>query len=156
MAKQAEEKQETRYIVRIYNTDIDGKKPLAHALSQIKGVGPMMANMACNLLSMDKAKKVGELSDQEVETINAFFKDPLAKGAPVWMLNRRKDYETGQDMHLMTTDITLVQGDDVKRLRKIKTYRGIRHGLRLPLRGQRTKSNFRRNKGKVMGVARKK
>lgn len=116
----------------------------------------MTANMVCNLLNFDKFKKVGLLTDEEVEKINDFLKDPKKYGAPSWMLNRRKDYETGEDKHLLTTDLQLTKQDDIKRLRKIKSYRGVRHGLRLPVRGQRTKSNFRKNKGKVTGVKRKK
>lgn len=147
---------EVKYIVRIYNTDLNGEKPLFHGLTKIKGVGVMTANMVCNLLNLDRNKKVGLLSDEEVEKINNFLKDPKSHGAPSWMMNRRKDYETGEDKHLLTTDLQLVKQDDIKRLRKIKSYRGTRHGLRLPLRGQRTKSNFRKNKGKVTGVKRKK
>ena len=147
---------EIKYLVRIYNTDLDGNKPLYHGLTKIKGVGVMTANMVCNLLKFDKFKKVGLLTDDEVEKINDFLKNPKKYGAPSWMLNRRKDYETGEDKHLLTTDLQLVKQEDIKRLRKIKSYRGVRHGLRLPVRGQRTKSNFRKNKGKVTGVKRKK
>ncbi len=71
------------------------------------------------------------------------------------MLNRRRDYETNENKHLVTGDIKFVQDNDIKRLKKIKTYKGVRHILELPVRGQRTKSNFRKNKGKVLGVKRR-
>jgi small subunit ribosomal protein S13 len=67
---------------------------------------------------------------------------------PIWLKNRRKDYETGVDKHLLGTDLDLTQENDIKRLKKVKAYRGIRHIHGQPSRGQRTKSNFRRNKGK--------
>ena len=53
-------------------------------------------------------------------------------------------------------DLIFSKQQDVRRLQKIKSYRGLRHAANLPLRGQRTKSNFRRNKGKAVGVKRKK
>ena len=61
---------------------------------------------------------------------------------------RCEDYETGVDKHLLGTDLDVTQENDIKRLKKIKAYRGIRHIHGQPSRGQRTKSNFRRNKGK--------
>ena len=51
--------------------------------------------------------------------------------------------------------MSFTQDNDIKMLKKIKSYKGIRHSLGLPVRGQRTRSNFRKNKGKVMGVKRK-
>jgi small subunit ribosomal protein S13 len=82
--------------------------------------------------------------------------NPLKYGSPRWMLNRRNDYETGDDRHLLTGDIGFVRDNDIKRLKMIKSRRGMRHMFGLPVRGQRTKSNFRKNKGKVLGVKRSK
>jgi len=72
------------------------------------------------------------------------------------MLNRRKDYETGEDKHLLSSDLAFTKDNDIKMLKKIKSYKGMRHAFGLPVRGQRTRSNFRRNKGKVTGVQKKK
>ncbi|MBD3313228.1 30S ribosomal protein S13 [Candidatus Woesearchaeota archaeon] len=147
--------EEFRHILRIANTDLEGKKQLLTALRKIKGVNFMFANMVCNLTGVDKNKRVGDLSDNEAEKLNDAITDPLKYKAPLWMLNRRRDYETGEDKHLTTGNINLAVGNDIKRLRAIKSYRGFRHAEGLPLRGQKTKSNFRRNKGKVTGVKRK-
>ena len=83
------------------------------------------------------------------------MKSPLESGMPLWMVNRRRDYEDNKDKHLVTTDLMFTKDNDLKRLKKIKSYRGVRHTQGLPVRGQRTKSNFRKSKGKVMGVKRK-
>ncbi len=72
------------------------------------------------------------------------------------MLNRRKDVETGEDKHIVTTDINFVNDNDIKVMKMIRCYKGIRHSMGLPVRGQKTRSNFRKNKGKVMGVKRSK
>ena len=147
--------QEFRHIVRVMNTDLDGNKKIGHALMKIRGVGFAFSNFACQSSKINATKKTGELSDNEIEQLNKVLTNPLTNGAPSWMLNRRNDYETGKDMHLFTSDVAYLQGNDIKRMKMIKSYKGLRHQVGLPVRGQRTKSNFRRNKGKVMGVKRK-
>ena len=148
--------EELQYIVRVANTDLPGDKPLYYALTKIKGVSFMFSNMICNLLGIDKFRKAGTLKEDEIEKINDFLKNPKKYNAPSWMLNRRKDYETGEDLHIIGPNIKLTVQNDIRRLIRIKAYRGIRHMLGLPVRGQRTKSNFRKNKGKVLGVKRSK
>ena len=112
--------------------------------------------MVCSLAQIDQYKKVGYLSDAEVKKIDEVLKNPSSFGSPKWMINRRKDYLDGEDRHLLSADLSFVQENDVKRMKKIKCYKGIRHIRNLPARGQKTKSNFRKNKGKVhLGVKRK-
>ncbi len=148
------EEKDYKYIVRVHNTDLAGNKQLILALQKIKGVGFMFANMACGMAGIPKEKKAGYLTEAEVEKLDKIISNPKSFGAPLWMLNRRKDYETGEDSHLLTSDLTFHNDNDKKRLQKIKAYKGIRHSQGLPVRGQRTKSNFRKNKGKATGVKR--
>ncbi|HLD05910.1 MAG TPA: 30S ribosomal protein S13 [Candidatus Nanoarchaeia archaeon] len=147
---------EFQHIVRVVNTDLKGEKQIGSALRRIKGVGFMYANMACFLAGIDQRKRAGDLSEEEVKKIDDVLRNPLKHQAPVWMLNRRRDYESNENKHILATDIKFVLENDIKRLKKIRSYRGIRHAYGLPVRGQRTRSNFRRNKGKVMGVQRSK
>lgn len=148
----AEKKSEFRHLVRIANTDLKGEKQIGIALTNIKGVGKQYANAVCSVAEIDKTKKSGDLSDDEVKKIEAAVLEPIKSGFPMWMLNRRKDPEEGLDRHILTGDLNFVQDNDLKILKKIKSYRGYRHAFGLPVRGQRTKSNFRRAKGKVQGV----
>ena len=69
------------------------------------------------------------------------------------MLNRRKDTETGKDVHIIAGALKLQREFDIKRLMRIKSYRGMRHSSGLPTRGQRTRAHFR--KGASLGVQRK-
>jgi small subunit ribosomal protein S13 len=69
------------------------------------------------------------------------------------MLNRRKDYESGRDLHLVGADVTMAIRADIERERRIRSRRGIRHELGLPVRGQRTRTTGR--KGLQVGVQRK-
>ena len=148
---------EFRHIIRIANTDLLGEKSIGNALRKIKGVGVMYSNMACKIAGIDSTKKAGDLLDIEAKKLDEIIREPLKFGAPKWMINRRKDYETGEDKHLITSDLQFTKENDIKRMKKIKSYKGMRHAWGLPVRGQRTKSNFRRNKGKgSLGVSRKK
>ena len=154
--KQSNVKQsQFKYIVRIANVDIPGEKPVRIALTKIKGVGINFADVVCAIAKIDKRKKTGSLNDQEIEKLNEVVKNPQENGLPSWYLNRRKDYEEGNDKHILTGTLNFVKDNDIKRLKKIKTLRGARHQKRLPVRGQRTRSNFRRSKGKVVGVKKK-
>ena len=153
----SEEKQNIKYFVRVANTDLVGGKPIIMSLRKIKGVNFMFANAVCSSAGIQKFKKTGTLSESEVKSLEEVLKDPLAFGIPKWMLNRRHDYDTGEDKHILTSDLDFTKEFDLRRLKKIKSNRGFRHAWGLPLRGQRTKSNFRRNKRKAaLGVKRKK
>src|SRR3989344_6489163 len=151
-----ETKQEIRHLVRIVNTDLPGNKGLLYSLRGIPGVSVMFANAVCRTANLNANIKIGLLTEKQVEELEKIFKDPSKHGIPEWMLNRRKDPETGETSHLLSSDVKFIKSTDIRRLKKVKTYRGIRHQWALPVRGQRTKSNFRKNKGNVKGVQKKK
>jgi len=151
-----EEQREFKHIVRIANTDLDGKKHIVKALCKIKGVGHQFANTVCYLSKIKKTKRTGHLTDEEIKKLDDIVRNPSEFGCPSWLFNRRRSYDDGKDKHLILADLTFTKDNDIKRLKKIKSYRGVRHMLGLPVRGQRTKSNFRKAKGKVMGVKKKK
>ena len=146
---------EFRHIVRISNTDLKGEKNILYALKKIKGVDVMYANMALAVAGIDKSKRAGDLSDSEVKTLDEAIRNPEKNNVPSWLLNRRKDYESGEDKHIISSDLIFEKDNDLKRMKKTKTYKGLRHQWGVPVRGQRTKSNFRKNKGKGLGVKRK-
>ena len=148
----AELKQELKYFVRVANTDLDGRKSIMEALRKIKGIDVMFSNAVCSMAGVDKAMKTGYLDDTQVKKLDEVIANPSKFGFPAWMLNRRRDKEDGTDKHLITSGLLFTHDNDIKMLKKMRCYRGIRHSMGQPVRGQRTKSNFRKNKGKVMGV----
>ena len=148
---------EIKHLVRIANTDLDGMKPVHQALLKIKGVGVSFSNMVTGLAQVEKNAQIGALDEEKIKLLDKIIRAPLQNGAPVWMANRRRDFETNENKHLIVADLDYTRENDIKRLRKLKTYKGDRHSKGLPARGQRTRSNFRKNKGKVtLGVQRKK
>ena len=142
---------ETREVVRIARTGIDGNKPVGKALTGLKGVGEMYANAVAE--SMDyKNTVIGNLDDEEIDEIEEAIKNPDQLDVPTWLRNRRKDRETGEDLHLIEDDLDLKQQFDIRRLKEIDSYKGWRHEIGLPVRGQKTQSSFR--SGAKIGVSR--
>ena len=141
-----------KYIVRISNTDIAGEKNIVYGLSSIKGVGIHMATLIASELKIDRKSKFGKLSDSQIQMIQEKI-DNINEIAPRWMLNHRKDYETGKDIHLISSEIDMKLRDEINIMKKIRSYRGIRHERGLPVRGQRTRANNRR--GLALGVSKK-
>lgn len=143
-------KEESAMLIRILSTDIPTEKKILGGLTNIRGVSWSFANAVCNALKLDKNKKIKDLTHEEIDKISEFIKKPKL---PSYLLNRKKDLETGEDKHLIGNDLDLREEFDIKRLKKIKCYRGIRHTQGQPVRGQRTKSHFRKNK--TVGVTKK-
>ena len=104
-------------------------------------------------LELNPNELAGKLDDKNVEDIeNAIMK--LHENIPDWLLNRQKDYDTGEDIHPVSVDLKMLHDDDLNRMKKVKSYKGIRHASGHKVRGQRTYSNGR--KGLALGVSRKK
>jgi len=143
---------ETREVVRIARTGIDGTQPVAKALRSLQGVGDMYGNAVAQVLDVDLDTKIGDLDEDQIDTIEEVIKNPEENGIPVWLRNRRKDRETGEDLHLIASDLELKEEFDIRRYKEIGSYRGWRHKIGLPVRGQKTKSSFR--SGSKIGVSR--
>ena len=141
-----------KYIVRIANTDINGDKKLVHGLTSIKGIGMHMSSLIANETGIDKNSKMGNLTDTQIEKIQRALEN-IINSAPSWMLNHRKDYETGEDIHLIGPEIDMRLRDEINIMKKIRSYKGIRHERGLTVRGQRTRANNR--KGLTLGVSKK-
>ncbi len=132
-------------LVRVLGKDIRGDKKLFAALTNIKGISWSFSNAICKILDLDKRQRLQDVSKEDMAKIEEFIKDPQIPG---FLKNRQKDFEEGDDKHVSGADLRLRTEFDVKRLRKIKSYRGARHAAGLPTRGQRTKANFRKNRKK--------
>ncbi len=145
---------ELKKIVRIAGADITGEVKLLSALRKVKGVSHSYSHAVVKALELDPKRPVGGLSKEEMDKISDALRKPTEYGIPTFLLNRQKDRDSGEQKHLISSDIELVQSFDVKRMRKIKSYKGFRHSYGLKVRGQRTKSTGR--KGTTVGVRRKK
>ena len=143
-----------KQIIRFLGNDLDGNRKISSTFIKIKGVSHNLSSAILRVMGIDTDKKLGDLSEKELEKLEDIAKNPTKYGIPSFMVNKQKDYETGEDNHLLGNDIKLRLRNEINRLRKIRAYRGIRHEKKLPVRGQRTRSSFR--KGSTVGVKKKK
>ena len=144
---------EFQYIIRFAGTDINGTQPVTYALTNVKGVGIKLANAIIEKTGISPEARMGFLSSSDVEKIEDVLKNPLKYGIPLWLLNRRKDRETGNSLHLLGSDLILQTKNDIDALKKMRSWRGFRHSYGLKVRGQRTRTTGR--KGKAIGVKKK-
>jgi len=141
-----------KYIIRIANSDVSGEERLANALTSIRGIGPRISNAIVQKLKLNPNKLAGKLDDKNVVDIeNAIMN--LNDYVPDWLLNRQKDYDTGEDIHPVSVELKMTHDEDLNRMKKVKSYKGIRHASGHKVRGQRTYSNGR--KGLALGVSKK-
>jgi small subunit ribosomal protein S13 len=152
MAEKTTEKKQEQ-IIRFVDTNLDGRKPVEIAIRKVAGVSFMFSNAIVNVCNL-KNKKLGELSEKELKVLEDAVIHPEKFNIPSWMFNRKKEPTTGKDKHLTASQLELTKKMDINVLKKIKCYRGVRHILGLPVRGQRTRSSFR--KGTSVGVKKKK
>ena len=142
-------KEEFKEIIRLGNSDIKGHNEVYYGLTKIKGVSWMFSNAICNILDLEKKSKIGDLDDDTLAKVQELLDNPKKYDVPEWLYNRRKDLVDGKDKHLVGKDIQLKYDFDLKRLSRIRSYRGLRLTRGLPVRGQRTKSNFRDKSGSL-------
>ncbi len=151
-SKKKEHDENFNYIVRVVNTDINGENNIVQGLTQIKGIGRHMATFIADTAGVDRKIKFGNLPETEIEKLKEVLEN-LDEYAPAWMLNYQKDMYTGENMHLISTDVTSRLRDDINMMKMIRSYRGVRHELGLKVRGQRSSSNGR--KGLALGVSKR-
>jgi len=143
-----------QHILRLYNTNIDGKRKIVYAMTAIKGVGRRYANLVCKKADIDLGKRAGELTEDEIERLVTVIANPLQYKIPAWFLNRQRDIKDGKTQQLMSNNLDTKLREDLERLKKIRAHRGVRHHLGLRVRGQHTKTTGRR--GRTVGVSKKK
>ncbi|MEM2108837.1 MAG: 30S ribosomal protein S13 [Candidatus Bathyarchaeia archaeon] len=145
--------QEYRHILRILGTDVQGTLKTVYALKQIKGISLSLSNAILKKAGINPDLRVGYLTETEIDKIEDIIREPAKYGLPSWLFNRRKEMETGKDVHLIGADLVLRTKIDIDKEKEIKSWRGYRHAYGLKVRGQRTKTTGRA--GKALGVKKK-
>jgi len=149
--KQQKEDEYLDSLVRIYSKDVPGNKQTYIGLTYIKGISWSISNAICRILNIDKRTKISQLSKSQIESIESFLQKPQLYN---YLKNRQRDFELGESKHILTNELDMVKDFDIKRMRQIKSYKGMRHALKQPVRGQRTRSHFRTT-GVAVGVKKK-
>ncbi|CAO3613696.1 unnamed protein product [Mucor hiemalis] len=134
------ERNHFQHIIRLLNTNVDGRVKIQIALTSVKGVGRRFSNIACKKADIDLNKRAGELSSEELERIVTILQNPAQYKFLLGSLTDKR--------------ILLMYRDDLERLKKIRAHRGLRHYWGVRVRGQHTKTTGRR--GRTVGVSKKK
>ncbi len=121
-------------MARVIGVDIPDNKRLEIALMYIYGIGRKLSNQIIAKLGLDPNMRAHKLTEDDISRLNA----------------------TLQSEYVVEGDLRRQIQNNIKRLISIHSYRGMRHRLGLPVRGQRTRSNSRTRKGKRKTVAGKK
>ncbi|MGI0055106.1 MAG: 30S ribosomal protein S13 [Thermoplasmata archaeon] len=141
-----------RYIVRVANTDLDGRRRTGLALTGVRGVGLRIAEATCQMTGVDAHALIGDLPEPTVDQLEATLND-LSKRIPPWMINVPRDYISGELYHHIGPELETSRRDSINQMKMIRSYRGVRHERGQKVRGQRTRSNGRT--GMAAGVLKK-
>ncbi|KAK5314743.1 ribosomal 40S subunit protein S18B [Exophiala xenobiotica] len=167
------EKSNFQFILRLLNTNVDGKQKIMYALTKIKGVGRRYSNLVCKKADVDLNKRyghylargcqkkeligissAGEITTEELERIVTIIQNPTQYKIPEWFLNRQRDIVDGKNYQVLANSMESKLREDLERLKKIRAHRGLRHYWGLRVRGQHSKTTGRR--GRTVGVSKKK
>ncbi|MCD6088925.1 30S ribosomal protein S13 [Candidatus Bathyarchaeota archaeon] len=141
---------EFKHIVRLAGSDLEGSRKVVYALTKIKGINIRLAEAIVKKVNIPQDKRLGFLSESEIRRIEDAIMNIASFDIPKWLLNRRKDLESGEDIHLITSDLDLKVKEDIEREKAMKSWKGYRHSYGLKVRGQRTRTTGR--KGRTVGV----
>ncbi len=134
-------------------TDVQGTLKAVYALTEIKGISLSLSNAILKKAGVNPDVRVGFLTETEIDKIEEIIKEPTKYNLPSWLFNKRKDAETGKDIHFISADLMLRTKTDIDQAKEIRSWRGYRHAYGLKVRGQRTKTTGRA--GKALGVKKK-
>ena len=137
---------EFQHILRVLNTNIEGKRKAMFAMTKITGIGKRFSNIICKKAEVDVDRRAGTLSNEEIEKLVAIINNPRQFKVPNYLLNRQKDIVTGKTTQLVINNLIGSVRADVERLKKIRAHRGIRHYWGHRVRGQHTGTTGRKGK----------
>merc|ERR1711871_1586382 len=120
--------------------NLDGKRKIMFSLVNIRGVGKQYANLCCKMAEVDLNKRAGELSEEDVKKLVTVMQNPRQYRIPDRFLNRQKDHKDGKYSQALANGLDQKLRDDLERLKKIRSHRGIRHYWGVRVRGQHTKT----------------
>ena len=111
------------HILRVLNTNVNGKEKIMYALTAIKGIGRRFSAISLKKAEVDLKKRAGELSAEELEAVMNIVANPREYKIPDWFLNRQKDIKTGTYSQLVSSQLDTKLREDLERMKKIRNHR---------------------------------
>ena len=127
-----------QHIIRVLNTNVDGREKVMYSLTKIKGIGRRFSNLVCKKAEIDLGKRAGELSAAELESLMVIVSNPRQFRIPDWFLNRKHDFKDGKFSQVVSNQLDTKLRDDLERLKKIRNHRGLLHYWGVRVRCQHT------------------
>jgi small subunit ribosomal protein S13 len=121
-------------LARIAGVNIPVNKRAIISLTYIHGIGPKFAADICKITGLDISKRIKDCSEDEISKVRKVI----------------------EESYTVEGDLRRTISQNIKRLKDLGCYRGLRHRKQLPTRGQRTHTNARTRKGKAVAIAGKK
>ncbi len=153
----AKKKGSGKGFVRLAGKDLNIKNKLEREITKIKGIGYTMSRVLMNILEKELGIKkdfmVKDLTEEQIEKIEAILDKLSDYEYPIYLKNRRSDPETGKNLHLTTNDLKFKESKDIENMKEMYTWKGYRHAYGQKVRGQKTKNTGR--SGMSVGVIRK-
>jgi len=140
-------------ILRVLNTNVDGRQKVMYALTKIRGIGRRFANLILKKAEIDLHKRAGELTEEEIEALKTIISNPLQFNIPEWFLNNQRDHKDGKYSQVVSNGLDTKLRDNFERMKKIRLHRGLRHYWNIRVRGQHTKTTGRH--GRTVGLGKK-
>ncbi len=137
-----EDDENLQYFVRIGQTDLDGTKSVERSLTDMKGIGKRTARIVADAADVDRTATFGRLEQDDIDSVVDVVEN-FGDHVPAWMVNRQKDFFSGETSHKVGNDLQEKRRHDINRMKMINSYKGVRHKRGQKVRGQRTKSTGR-------------
>lgn len=152
-----EEKEGFRGIVRIAGKDVKGEVKFLRALSAVRGISHTLAKAVARIiekeLSISPDHRAGDLTEKQIEDVDKILHNLQQHKIPAYLLNRRSDFASGKDRHVIMNDLIFETTQDIDREKKSYSWKGYRHTYGQKVRGQKTRNTGRT--GMAVGVLRK-
>jgi len=114
---------------------INDNNKVIHGLTQIRGVGLRFAQAIVESAGINPEKRIGDLSDKELQLIEDIILNPIEYSIPYNIANRKNDPSEVLDKHLSGNQLVITTRRDIERIMKIKSYKSRVHGLHKKLSG---------------------
>jgi small subunit ribosomal protein S18e len=111
---------EFQHILRVLNTNIEGKRKVMFAMTRITGIGRRFSNIICKKAEIDVERRAGTLSNEEIEKLVAIINNPKQFKIPNYLLNRQKDFITGKTTQQVINTLIGAVRSDIERMKKIR------------------------------------
>merc|ERR1712118_517260 len=112
--------QNFQHILRMCNTNVDGRQKVMFGLTAIKGIGRRFSNIICKKCDIDLNKRAGDLTTDEINKIVAVISNPLQFKIPSWMLNRQRDVKDGKTNQKYANFLDQALREDLERMKRVR------------------------------------